>query len=264
MHVYAHVIDVPGPATDYTHNNLFLPLQKLIGAKLARPENVPQDATHFVFLDFLAKEPIPKLAARLIALKKRGVKIIMVVYDPPRFGAVGHLISLGALDKVVLFDQKWRYRFDNIPIYISDYPVNQDLIPPIPHTYRPGVCYFGHLEATGRVLPNGIVHISAPNTHIYGELQKFSGGYVFDHGYPDGPGQPWSHYNKAKPIEILMSGRNAYCMAGINTKVYNKYILPAERHVEQLPVTFDVREIWELNKECLHQLQLEIVNTETL
>ena len=55
-----------------------------------------------------------------------------------------------------------------------------------------------------------------------------------------------------------MTGRNAYCMSGIKTKVYDKFILPAEAYKDKLPVCFDVKDIHALNQDCLDKLQLEI------
>ena len=91
----------------------------------------------------------------------------------------------------------------------------------------------------------------------------FNGAIIHDQGH-------WingeeCHYNKAKAVETLLCGVNAYCYPGINTKRYNKFLKDIkEDHNGDLiihPIEFDRSAIQKINRLTIEELIGEIKNT---
>jgi hypothetical protein len=256
--IYTPKIEPTDFAQSYTDLNVYGSLVKHVPIrKLNSPFIIPDDANILLLLDFL---PYSDVAVNTFKKwKDRGVKIVVAVYDPLRFVHVGMLAPL--IDKLILFDQKWQNKFPDVKTYVSDYPVNEDLIQPTEQT-KQGVCYFGHLEESRRDLPEGVEHIKTPpGATLYSKIQEYRGAIVFDHGLSEGGyNSPLDHYNKAKAVEVLMCGRQAYCMAGIKTKAYDDFLLPFWAYKDKLARQNSIETIRRLNQECIVNLVAEITN----
>jgi hypothetical protein len=226
------------------------------------------EVTHFLILD-VDYGALQYKIEDFKRLKSQGIKFILLTFDPANFWFVDTLINENILDKVIIFDKQYVEYFKNhgnIEVYVSDYFFNEDLfnIKPLPKS--PSVCVFGHLIHGREVLPtyNSVKVDININSYqdLYSRVQLFNGAIIHDTGTYN---HRIIHHNKAKAVEVLMCGVNAYCYPGINTKRYNQFLKEIkEDHSGDLilsPVEFDRNVITELNKLTVKELIDEINNT---
>ena len=129
------------------------------------------------------------------------------------------------------------------------------------------VCVFGHLLYSRANLPTyDAVKVDVGiNSYqqLYNKVQLFNGAIIHDQGH-------WidkteAHYNKAKAVEALLCGVNAYCYPGINTKRYNKFLKDIKEdengNLIIHPIEFDRSEIQKINSLTIEELICEIKNT---
>ena len=217
------------------------------------------NTTHILFIDLV--ENVLGMKEYVLDMKKSNIKIIVSFFDEARFKITQDCIDLGLIDKLILFDKQYQFRFPNTPTYISDYFLNQDLFPIKYKESSSLCCYFGH-NTYDRNLPNSIIKIVdlTKYENLYETVQEFNGVLVFDTGRSE-CGEKIIHHNKAKAIEALMCGVNAYCQSGINTINYNNYISKYESYKNPISIEFDQKEIFELNKKVIYNFISEIKNT---
>ena len=259
----------------FSRNHMFDVINKHITCVSNR--NTPEiwsfdpEITHFLILDVDYIDLIKKIDL-LIGLKARGVKFVLLTFDPPNFWFVDKLAEEGILDKLILFDSQFvEYfsRHNNIKIYVSDYFFNEDLFEIIPSVTKnhSQVCVFGHLLYSRANLPTyDAVKVDVGiNSYqqLYNKVQLFNGAIIHDQGH-------WidkteAHYNKAKAVEALLCGVNAYCYPGINTKRYNKFLKDIKEdengNLIIHPIEFDRSEIQKINSLTIEELICEIKNT---
>lgn len=207
------------PSFEFNHVHGFLGLYSINPYAFYedRGQTLP-DTKIWLFIDM--PETILQRKHEVIQAKKLGIKIISLFYDEARFPVVDLLIEQGLVDKLILFDDQYRNRF-NIPTFISDYYVSE-----VPFDFEPQqrngkMCYFGH-KLYDRILPKSCKHISAPTLkETYQIASIHSKGYVASTG--KGEHGQIIHHNKAKFIEMLFCGLQVECQMGINTLNYEHY-----------------------------------------
>jgi hypothetical protein len=230
----------------FTYSHMFLTLSKYVNCST----ELETDSTHLFFLDFGPDSNQLDLA---IKLKSQGLKTTAMVFDPPGFNYIDWFKENNALDNIVLFDQKFSIEYPEA--YISDHFFNQSLFTKQTQFCNNQICTFGRIDQA-RNLPSGIdrVDVNISSYHeLYKKVSNYNGVYVFD----SGGDRTWTfttHYNKAKGVEALMCGRNAYCHDGINTLNYNKYLKSHLLYNNLQDVTFDQCEIFDLNKKVIEEL----------
>lgn len=215
------------------------------------------DTDLLIFCDF----GMPTAEAFAHQVKSNGGKVVVITFDPPNFHRVRNLESESLVDLVILFDKKFQ---DVMPkVFITDYFFNESLFPLAPKEYKDEICIFGHIESIyGRFHPDGVTKIDEvyprDYPHLYSMVQEYSGVYVFDTGSGDhSKGEGLQHYNKAKGVESLMCGRNAYVQDGIQTLKYDKYLT---KSFSSKPVEFEQEEIFHLNRESIKSVVEAIGN----
>lgn len=236
---------------------MFMPFEKLVPATYG--DAIPSDTTHYVIFD--VRPGLEEIMDDLRKLRAAGLKVIIFSFDPANFKRIDFFIAKEAISKVILFDTKFKWRF-KIPTYVTDYFFHQPLFPKAPDSYHLQPCVFGSLEH-GRDNNECFPKIDEPIPSSYEELyrraQQFSGVHVWDTGLDENHKQI-IHYNKAKSIEALMCGRDAYCHDGINSINYNRYL----RHFSEMTapprVNFDQERIWDINKRTIFDVIYETIN----
>jgi len=193
-------------------------------------------------------------------MKKNGTKIVVVTYDPPNFKDIDVFDSKELLNAVITFDKKFDKRF-KCTQFIFDYMFDPKFIPTTVKTeYSNSVCIYGTIDGEGRGNRYNLTKIDDLGTDyntLYNRIQDYNGCHVFTPGLSE-DGRTLIHYNKAKPIEILLCGRNPYCEEGLDYLSYNKYLKTADMIPNPVPVDFDRNEILSINesnvsllKECI-------------
>lgn len=182
--------------------------------------DLKEGTTHILFIDL--PEVALNMINEIVYYKSLGIKIIYSFYDPYRFEYIDKLINMKLVDKLILFDEQYKDRFD-VDTYISDYFVNEDLFPiskiePI-HKKK---CYFGNL-LNNRKLDEYTDHLLIENFKtLYKKVQEYEKVVIFDTGrLMDGS---IIHHNKAKFIESLMCGVSTECGPFIKTINYNHFL----------------------------------------
>lgn len=182
--------------------------------------NLRENTTHILFIDI--PENAFNMIDEILYYKSLGIEIVYSFYDPYRFNYVDKLIEINLVDKLILFDKKYKDRF-NIDTYISDYFVNEDLFPvnKIENIYD-RKCYFGNL-LNNRNLDDNTDHLIIDEFEIlYKKVQQYKKVVVFDTGrLMDGT---IINHNKAKFIESIMCGVPAQCDKYIDTINYNTFL----------------------------------------
>ena len=232
----------------FSYQHMYLPLKKYVDCYdnfLLHPET-----THMIFLDVI--QNVRKMKSHVLYAKSQGVKIIAVTFDPANFEEADLCIKEGLIDLLVLTDKQFENRFD-FNVYISDYYLNKDLFPKIDTKKDSGVCYFGHLIAHyGRTneyrLP--VIEDFSSFPSLYKSVQEYNGCFVYDTGRGEDPTEV-IHHNKAKAIEALMCGVNAYCQDGIKTKNYDRFLKSYNQVKSPAPIEFTQEDIMEINEKVI-------------
>lgn len=170
----------------------------------------------WLFIDM--PERVVDMSDEVLLAKSEGVKIVLLFYDEIRFPIVDYLIDVGLIDKIILFDKKYQYRFP-IETYISDYYVNEKAFPMNITKKYYDRCYFGSILAD-RIKP-GLKYI---RTKHFDKLYRFVSEYknAYAPSATDCNGDI-IHYNKGKFIEYLFCRMNVECGEGIKTINYENY-----------------------------------------
>lgn len=243
----------------FAHQHLFGALSKHFTCYTNEHHMIDDDTTHYIIMD-LGKS-VEDNFQRIQQLRKDGIKVILMVFDPISFVRIDDYINSGLLDKIILFDQKFQNRF-NLPTYVSDYFFNEELFPIAPVEHNDFVCVFGHLshERSNEFKLNKIDETNPGlYSQLYMKVQHYNGVCIYDTGIGE-DATTVVHYNKAKAVETLMCGRNAYCTAGINTKNYNQYLKKFTQIPEPLSVDFIQDEIFQINRRVIKELIKELEN----
>jgi len=232
----------------FSYQHMYLPLKRYIDCYDSL-ETQP-GTTHMLFLDVI--QNVRLLKGLVLEAKSKGIKIIAVTFDPANFEEADCCISEGLLDLLVLTDKQFENRF-NFNVYVSDYYLNKDLFPKLESKKESGVCYFGHLIAHyGRTNEYNLPIIEDFHSYqgLYKSVQEYNGCFVYDTGRGEDPNIV-IHHNKAKAVEALMCGVNAYCQNGIKTKNYN-HLLKSETQIHNVsPIEFSQEEIFEINEKVI-------------
>lgn len=249
---------------DYSVCHLFNPIKELIPCYAGRARSIEAGTTHYFILDVGLH--LEQNYLFLKDLRKSGIKVVCIFFDPAAFSRVKKYIAAGCIDKCIIFDHKFQSEF-GCPTYVSDYFFDEKLFPKVTDKTNNGkVCLFGTFGPNviqGSRINN--YNLDVVDTHIsdyrqlYSKIQEYNGVAVFDSGMSE-DFKKVVHYNKAKFVEALMCGRNGYCCDGISTKLYEKYKL----HYSQIPnpqdIVFDQSEIFDLNRKTLTLLRQELFN----
>lgn len=194
-------------------------------------------------------------------LRSQGVKVILMVFDPAAFPRIQRYVSLGMLDKVILFDRQFEKRFA-IRTYITDYFFKESLFPRKVATQpNDNVCTFGHL-VHGRNNNFNLPRVDegvGSYKELYSKVQGFNGVAVYDTGLSEDRGSIVT-YNKAKAVESLMCGVNAFCKSGISTKRYQRFL----KRYDEIPnankqIEFSQEEIFKINQLTIDELVYEMI-----
>lgn len=217
-----------------------------------------QEASHLLLLD--VPYSIDQHIHEFVNFRNEGGKVVLMTFDPFNFPRVDGYIQKNMLDMVVVFDVQFRNRF-NVKTYVSDYFFNQAVYPTEIQEYVNYPCVFGHLMY-GRENTHNVPKVDkgvSSYRELYTRVRSFNGVIVFDSGL-DETGSSLVAYNKAKAVETLMCGRTPYCMPGINTIHYNRYLKKYEDALTPTNIDFSQETIFEINKQVLQSLQEQITN----
>lgn len=261
MNKVVHVKTGSRKPSHYTHYNVFKVLQKIFGGykwKLDKKtilDNFHENTSFLFFEDFNSSIELKEIEEILKKIKNISPDICVVTlpYDPPNFPSIEYLCKDGLIDKVVVFDKRFDKRFD-IPMLVSDYIFNENLIPSNKTLKTKGSCYFGNLIE--RNLPKGVIHVREEELQdLYNIVSCYQCGVVFDNGR-DEEGKRTTNYNKAKAVEMLMCGVVPYVAKGIKTINYDKYFRSLNDYdgncdEESVPI----EEIKEINKRVIKRLE---------
>lgn len=227
-------------------------------------DDVQPDTTHFLIFD--VNPDVNLKINKLKKLRNSGIKIISFVFDPAKFNTVKNWINFGIIDKVVVFDSKFLNSFGNVETYFSDYFFNVKLFPDSiqekDKIFPSKVCVFGHLYH-GRnnnfncEKVDGSGYCETNIRDIYKRVINYNGVAVFDTGLGENNSNI-VQYNKAKGVESLMCGVNAYCKDGIKTKRYDSFLKKYDDIPKLVPIEFEQKKIWELNEITLKELVSEL------
>jgi len=198
------------------------------------------------------------------SLKKKGTKVVVITYDPPNFKQIDMLIADKLVDLVITFDKRFANRFKP-KTYISDYIFNEDFFPiDNPTEYNNSVCIYGNMVPNmGKDNRYKLPIIDVPcidYVELYKRIQKYNGIHAFTTGYAEDE-KTIVRYNKAKPIEALLCGRNPYCDPGLNylCDSYNKYLKSSTLIPNPVQIDFDRTEMLQLNKNNIDNFIKEIL-----
>ena len=240
----------------FSYNHMYLALKKHADCYVG---GFQEGTTHMLFLDVI--QNVLKMRDEVEFVKKKGVKIVATTFDPANFADTDTIIANNLIDKLILFDEQYKDRF-NFNVAISDYFLLQDLFPPPYVGKQEGVCYFGHLlkvyeRHNEYNLP--LIEDFGSYQGLYQKVQKYNGVCVYDTGKGELPNQV-IHHNKAKAVEALMCGVNAYCQDGIRTKNYDKYLKKFNQIENPVPIDFTQDEIFRANEKVIKDFLLECQN----
>jgi len=248
----------------FSHVHMYNSINKYIECYLGKTILQP-DTTHYIIMDL--SNSVEENLDHIIEFKKNGGIVILMVFDPISFPKIDIFIEKEALSKIILFDQKFKDRFP-IPTFISDYFFNESIFSKNKTLCQEKkYCIIGHLvhdrQNDFMQLYNSVdlekvdrgLYNHKNYSDIYKKIQEFNGLVIFDSGIGE-DGIKLEHYNKAKAIEALMCGVNAYCKNSINTKYYNEFIIkPFDdmRHTLK-QIKFNQEHIWKINKRVINEL----------
>lgn len=186
-------------------------------------------------------------------IQSMNCKKAVIVFDEFKFKTVDRYIDM--FDTVIVTDQQYQNRFGN-KTFVSDYFINSDVFKNLhDQPIFDKKCYMGHL-LFDRNLHN-IDHISTPTLEqLYVEISKYKGVLIYDTGRAEN-GIDIIHHNKAKAIEALMCGRNAYCQSGIQTLNYQHLLLNFNDNVA---LNIDRREVIDINQKVVTKLVNHLKN----
>lgn len=247
------------PPLCFTFNHMFKPFEQLVPITHSQAQ-LPNETTHYVIFD--VRPGLEAIMEGLALLRSAGMKVILFSFDPANFKRIDYFIQKNALSKVVLFDTKFKWRF-KIPTYITDYFFHQPLFPKAPDSYELTPCVMGTLSH-GRHNNYGHAKVDEPPASSYEELYKRVQGHCGIHVWDTGLDENREHivyYNKAKSVEALMCGRNAYCHDGINSINYNRYLRHYSEMANPRRVEFAQEKIWEINKKVISDVIYETMNS---
>ena len=233
----------PNEQLCFSRQHIFASLNKYANCYTGE---LQEGTTHALFIDVI--ENVVNMEAQVKEMKEKGVKVISIFYDEPRLKIADYCIKKKLVDKIILFDNQYKNRFD-FNVYISDFFVNESLFPTALEAHKLTTCYFGHL-LYNRVLPEGCDKITDSSNYInfYNTIKEYNGCVVFDTGRGEDSDKVIIHSNKAKAVEALMCGVNAYCQEGIKTKKYDKFLIPfIGGKLDLKPIKFKQEEIREIN-----------------
>jgi len=218
-------------------------------------EEVNTNTTHYFIMDFSKR--LLEQKDYIKNLKDQGIKVVMCFFDPFIFTDIDELIEYGILDTVVVFDRNHINRFENrIKTVYTDYFFNDTVFPKPPQEYKNEICIYGHTNKnTNRHNDWGFDKVDTPSpptySNLYSKIQEYAGAYIWDTGLPEkGKGNEVITHCKAKAIETLMCGRNAYCRDGIKTINYEKF-LKTDSDINSHDVCFNQEDIFKINKETI-------------
>jgi hypothetical protein len=246
----------PNQELCFSHQHIYLSLKKYADCYTGP---LQEDTTHVLFIDGI--ENVISMKSEVLLMKEKGIKVISAFYDEPRFKIADVCIEQNLVDKLILFDKQYKERFD-FSVYISDYFVNEDLFPQQLESHNENTCYFGHL-LYNRVMPSGCNKITDNTNYInfYNIIKEYNGCVVFDTGRSEDSDKVIVHSNKAKVLEALMCGVNAYCQSGVKTKNYDRFLKPFTSGALDInPVEFKQEEIREINKSVIIEFLNECKN----
>lgn len=216
----------------------------------------PDGMTHYFIMDVDIR--IDGQIDEICKLRKQGVKVVLMTFDPANFLRVDNFINHDMLDKVIVFDKQFQHRF-RVSSYVSDYFFNEDLFP-TPKFRNSEVCVFGHLEH-GRSNDFNLPRVDTNPMvksywNLYEEVQKYNGVAIYDTGLSEDRSRI-VYYNKAKAVETLMAGRNPYCKEWIHTKRYNRFLKKYSDIPNPKEIDFSQDEIFKINELTIKELLYE-------
>lgn len=268
MKAYCNVLHSnPNINLSFAHQHMFAPFKVREPACYTNDDHhFEDDTTHYIIMDLGAS--VQNNADKILKFRKNGGKVVLMFFDPISFPTADKFVENGMLDLVVVFDAKFKNRFPNVKTIVSDYFFDQELFPISPPTDSKKVCVFGHI-AWGRENFFGIINrklrIDKVDTNVksypelYRNVQQYNGVVVFDTGAGE-DGKTIVGYNKAKAVETLMTGRNAFCQDNINTKRYNEFLIKPYDSILNVipPINIDQTKIFEINNLTINELIDEI------
>jgi hypothetical protein len=261
MRAFCKTVD-EGRATSlsFSHTHMYESLGKYIDCSL---DTLYKDTTHYLILDIDGS--LNNQIDFIKRIRNQGVKVILMAFDPAKFGIIDYYIQNEMLDKLILFDNQFKDRF-RIPTYISDYFFNEDVFPGDEDYYSGGiypneVCVFGHL-LYGRNNDFNLRKIDDdPGVEEYRDLyfkvKTHNGVAVYATGLSEDRSSI-VHYNKAKAVETLMCGRNPYCKDGIKTKRYDRFLKKYGDIPNPKEIDFTQEEIFQINDLTIRELVYEL------
>lgn len=221
---------------------------------------IDSSTTHYLIAD--VDVSVNDRVQQILNYKDQGIKIILMVFDPAAFPRVQRFVDAKMLDKVILFDEQFRNRF-SVPTYITDYFFNEKLFPIKKTQGDKGICIFGHLQH-GRPNIYDLPKIDDDEKiksyfDLYSKIQGFNGVAVYDTGLSEDRSSIVV-YNKAKPVESLMCGVDAYCRDGIKTKRYQRFLKKFSEIPDYSKKTeFSQEEIFKINRLTIDELVYEML-----
>lgn len=218
-----------------------------------------QDKTTHVLILNIPSQIFP-IIPYLQKLKNHGIKIIIMIADEFLFLDLEILLQLGLIDKILIPDKKYSkafYRHGNI-VEICDYIANENMFPkniiPIHNNKK---CYYGHL-LYDRKFSNHVDYISQNLSYknLFDTITQYKGVLIFDTN-----GSAYSndivHNNKAKALEALMCGRQAYCQSGVSSLTYEHLLNKFENEDE---IKLDIKEIRDINNKNIEDFANKVIN----
>ncbi len=247
----------PNPELDYSIQNLFIPISQIFPSYFGQG-NFYSDTTHYFICD--VGEYMEHKYQQIKQLRDAGIKVVLFTFDPANFKRVRKYVEYGAIDKVIVFTEKFKNRFP-CKTYFTDYFFPESAFEQVNTENNGKVCIYGRIDEHR---PNefglDIIDRGASSLkEIYKNIQKYNGVITYDDGF-DEDFITVDHYNKARATETLMCGRIPYCKPGIVTKRYNKYLKKYDDAKTPCEITFSQQEIWQINLLTLLELKYELEN----
>jgi len=189
-------------------------------------------------------------------MSSQGTRIIAITYDPSSFKGIYPLVEDGSLSGVVIFDKAHGNKF-NCKTFVSDYVFNEEFVPKDSGVHSNEVCIYGTVgnipQRMNRFNLPKIDDIDTNYPKLYKDIQKYNGVHVFTTSLGE-DGITVVHNNKAKPVEILLCGRNPYCEMPMSTIRYDKYLKNENQIPIPVSIDFTQSEISVLNQDATHCL----------